>query len=189
LVTTTAEIQTTLRLGTSTDRVSFSGGKLRLYGNSRNVRRVTLSPEYPNAALSGSGTGSMLSGYDSTTIANYYRWTSSEATNQTRTLNLRYQLPDDWDGWGTNGFCIKARALQSTARGTLTLNNAAGVADESNANITPTSASAGPWDSSCFTLNGTYAAGDIITIQISLVSQLSGTVDASDITLTYLSSF
>jgi hypothetical protein len=77
---------------------------------------VTISPEYNNAVLHGTGIGTMVSDIcsgpldinDGTSSQpnvcganetyNFYRWTSPQATDQTYSVYVTYQLPTNFSG-------------------------------------------------------------------------------------------
>lgn len=75
---------------------------------------VTISPEYTNAVMNGTDIGIISSDFCSGTLGindgsnaqptvctsdetyNFYRWTTDEETDQTRSIYLTYQLPDNF---------------------------------------------------------------------------------------------
>ena len=197
LVVTTMEIQTALRLGDAINGISFNdittgsgGGKLRLYGNSRNVRSVMLTPEYAGAVLDGSGNGTMVAGYDSSVRKNYYRWTSSEATAQTYSIVVRYTLPTDWSGWSPGaGICLDSWTSSTTAGlVALSVDGTDALADLSSQSATPNGASA--WANTCFALDESqYTAGGVMEITLALSAEDAASAEVGPLRLTYLSSF
>src|SRR5690606_7679467 len=75
---------------------------------------VTISPEYKNAVMNGTDIGIISSDFCSGTLGindgsddqptvcapeetyNFYRWTSEEEEDQTRSIYLTYQLPENF---------------------------------------------------------------------------------------------
>lgn len=94
---------------------------------------VTISPEYTNAVLHGDGVGTMVSGICSgplnindgsssqPTICgdnetyNFYKWTSPQATPQTYSIYVTYQLPDNFQGFASGQTSIMGRSDSSNA--------------------------------------------------------------------------
>jgi hypothetical protein len=130
LFTTTAEVSTTLRIGTASDGVEFSASGAPIYrGNGRPTRRVTLVPEYPGATMTGTGgsnSGAMSSDFCSGALSvntsvcaagdehNYYSWTTSQGTAQNYDIYVRYQLPSDFDGFVSPTDAIRLFARRSS---------------------------------------------------------------------------
>jgi len=95
---------------------------------------VNLSPEYTNAVMNGGDTGAMSSGIcsdhldinDGTsgqpTICganetfNFYQWTSSEETEQTRSIFVTYQLPSSFKEFAEGLTSIMARTDSNNAK-------------------------------------------------------------------------
>jgi hypothetical protein len=197
LVVTTMEVQTALRLGNATSGISFNdittgsgGGKLRSYGNSRNVRAVTLTPEYSGAVLSGTGSGTMTAGYDSAVRKNYYRWSSSSASPQVYSVVVRYTLPADWTAWSPGaGICLDAWT-SSTSLGLVTLDvdGTDTLADLTAQSGTPSSSSA--WANKCFALDDSqYTADGVMEITLNLSAEDAASVQIGPLRMSYLSSF
>jgi hypothetical protein len=83
---------------------------------------VNLNPEYAGAVLNGSGVGTMTAdfcadqsgvlqvnaslcdgtGSPAVKAANYYRWTSPQATSQTYSIYVTYQLPATFNGFSND---------------------------------------------------------------------------------------
>jgi hypothetical protein len=94
---------------------------------------VTISPEYNNAVLHGTGVGTMVSDIcsgpldinDGTsgqpTICstnetyNFYKWTSPQATAQTYSIYVTYQLPDNFNGFASGQTSIMGRTDSTNA--------------------------------------------------------------------------
>ena len=81
---------------------------------------VNLNPEYPGSVLNGSGVGTMTADFCAQEAApssvlnvntsfcaegearNYYAWTSPQATQQTYSIYITYQLPAEFGGFDSN---------------------------------------------------------------------------------------
>lgn len=88
---------------------------------------ITISPEYTNAVMRGSGVGTMTSDFCSDTLNindgsgaepavcgtgqtyNFYKWTSPQATSQTYSIYVTYQLPGTFKSFASGSTSIKAR--------------------------------------------------------------------------------
>ncbi|MFV0552903.1 MAG: beta strand repeat-containing protein, partial [Anaerorhabdus sp.] len=85
---------------------------------------VNLNPEYPGSVLNGSGVGTMTADFcadggglsvntsfcASGEARNYYAWASPQATEQTYSIYITYQLPAEFGGFDSND------SVQLTAR-------------------------------------------------------------------------
>jgi hypothetical protein len=86
---------------------------------------VNLNPEYAGAVLNGTGVGTMSADFcadevgvlsvndslcDNGQALNYYRWTSPQATQQTYSIYVTYQLPSTFNGFANDD------TVQLTAR-------------------------------------------------------------------------
>lgn len=94
---------------------------------------VTISPEYNNAVLHGTGVGTMLSDICSDTLSindgssgqpticgtnetyNFYKWTSPQATAQEYSIYVTYQLPDNFSSFASGQTSIMGRSDSSNA--------------------------------------------------------------------------
>jgi hypothetical protein len=94
---------------------------------------VNLIPEYVGVVLNGSGIGTMTSNICSGTSKlsintgicaatedyNYYQWTSPQATNQTYSLYLRYQLPATFKNFASSSTITLTGRTSSTTDGSV----------------------------------------------------------------------
>jgi len=125
---------------------------------------ITISPEYTNAVLHGTGVGTMTSDLCSDTLAindgssgqpticgtnetyNFYQWTSPQATAQTYSIYVTYQLPTTFKSFTSGTTSIKGRTNNGSSGGTATVqytiykNNSAGL---TTCNSTPVTVSTG----------------------------------------------
>ena len=198
-------------------------GKLQCYeakgwgscGNSPN-NSAFLIPEYPNAVLGaasgvaagiGTMTASVCSGSGrlnvnttlctgSTDDYNYYAWTSPQATSQTYSIYVRYQLPATYNGF------LNANTIQLVGRTTSTTDGSVvySLYSASGSTSCGTSAALGTttvttsnntWqqvslaaDETSGTADCTFAANDIITFRVDLAAKNNATVYASNLTFT-----
>lgn len=94
---------------------------------------VTLSPEYSNAVTNGTGLGTLSSdicsdelnlndGSDDQALVcsknetyNFYDWTSTEATGQTKSIYVSYQLPDNFKKFVKNSTSLMSRTNSTDA--------------------------------------------------------------------------
>jgi hypothetical protein len=195
-VTTIADIQTVLRLGNTTSGISWNdittgsgGGKLRYYGDARNARTITLTPEYAGAVISGSGLGTMTTAYSTTERMTFYQWTTSSGTSQTYNVIVRVGLPSDWSEWSAQSICLDHRTSNTTnSYTTLNVKDTGGSNDISAQNIVP--GSINTWSNNCYALDsGDYDADGIMTITLTMRAQSSSTLRLGNLKLNYLSSF
>lgn len=88
---------------------------------------VTISPEYKNAVMNGTDIGVMSSDFCSDTLNindgsgtqadvcgagetyNFYNWTTKESSDQTRSIYLTYQLPDNFKGFVADSTSVMGR--------------------------------------------------------------------------------
>lgn len=100
---------------------------------------VTISPEYNNAVMSGTGVGTMTSDFCSDTLNindgssgqpsicaagqthNLYKWTSPQTTNQTYSIYVTYQLPSTFKSFTSGSTSLKGRTDNGSNGGTGTV--------------------------------------------------------------------
>lgn len=94
---------------------------------------ITISPEYTNAVLHGTGVGTMVSDICSDTLGinngtsgqpticgtnetyNYYKWTSPQPSAQTYSIYVTYQLPGTFKAFASGQTSIKGRTDSSNS--------------------------------------------------------------------------
>lgn len=94
---------------------------------------VTISPEYTNAVLHGTGVGTMVSDICSDTLNindgsasqpticgtnetyNFYKWTSPQATAQTYSIYVTYELPTNFSSFASGKTSIMGRSDSANA--------------------------------------------------------------------------
>lgn len=95
---------------------------------------IAISPEYTNAVMNGADIGIISSDFCSGTLGindgsnsqptvcgenetyNFYRWTSEEDTDQTRSIYLTYQLPDNFKSFIPSATAIMGRSDSDDAK-------------------------------------------------------------------------
>ena len=158
---------------------------------------VNLNPEYAGAVLNGTGVGTMTAdfcanqsgvlqvNYSASTdpcftsgdVKNYYKWTSPQATQQTYSIYVTYQLPATFNGFSSDDTVQLVGRVDSTSNAAVTYQmyaktSAGSLAQcwDSATSETAVTSSANTWQSvgingneatSCG-LNSTYANGFII---------------------------
>lgn len=96
---------------------------------------ITISPEYTNATLHGSGIGTMTSDLCSSTLGindgsngqpvicgdsetyNFYKWTSPQASSQTYGIYVTYQLPGTFKEFNSGQTSLMARTSNGSSGG------------------------------------------------------------------------
>lgn len=100
---------------------------------------ITISPEYTNAVLHGTGIGTMTSDICSSTLAindgssgqpticgsgetyNFYKWTSPQASTQTYSIYVTYQLPNTFSSFNSGQTSLMARTDNGSSGGGATV--------------------------------------------------------------------
>lgn len=174
--------------------ISTATGQITKYGTARNVKKIALSAEYLNSVLdAGTGannTGTMTSSIDLTNRMNYYKWTTTQGSNQSYDVVTQIPLPTDFDGWESPNPLTISTYTSNTTNGTILLEvrDSAGSVRCDFVSVTPVST--GTWtanNSACTMSTGTYTAGDYITVRIRMQSPNGGDVRIGNINLNYLS--
>lgn len=183
-------------VGTATNNITFAAAsnyELAANGSARHTKKIYLTPEISGSVLdvggcTGTSTGAMTGGLDLTNRKHYYKWTTSEATDQCYEVAVQILLPSDFAGWAST------TPLQITGYRTSTGTILAELRDtsgsvETNVNYAAfTPGSASTWATTTGgVLSGTYAANGTIELRIRLTAPTSGDTRLSDISLDYLS--
>ena len=180
-------------IGSSGNTITLSSSGVSLAGTARKTKTLLITPEYPNSVLdAGSGsnnTGTMTSGYDMTNRMNYYKWTTSQVTNQSYDVVAQIPIPSDFSAW-SGSISVKSYT-SNTTNGTITLAaiDSAGTTQCNFVSATPGSTSTWTATSNCTLSAGTYTAGDYITLRIRLQAPTSGDTRVGNISLSYLTSY
>jgi len=157
---------------------------------------VTMSPEYANAVTHGDGIGTLTSDLCSNTLNindgsssqpticgtnetyNFYAWTSSENTNQTKSIFVTYQLPANFKNFVSGATSLMGRTDSSDAHvayqiyrnssggGLIACGSSVSVSTGSQSSWQKGTASGSADPSSC-----SFAAGDSIVFKIDLTAE------------------
>jgi hypothetical protein len=183
----------TVVIGSATNGITLSASGITLSGTARPGVRIPLMAEYPNAVLdngsTGNNAGTMTSGYDMSNRMNYYKWTTTQSTNQTYDVVTQVPIPDNWGAW--NGNIDVSAYTSNTTNGTVKIQaiDSNGVVESDCNFVSATPAATGAWQttSNCnlSTSGNTYTAGGYITLRIRLQSPNAGDVRVGNITLYY----
>jgi hypothetical protein len=194
LLTTDAEFNGTVRIGSAANGVDISGvNGILLSGTARRVNSIQLMPEYANAVLDagsgGSNTGSMTSKLDLSTRRNYYKWTTTQATPQSYDVVVQVPIPSDFSAWANTTPITIDTYTSNITTGTITIQaiDTAGtiVGGMNFSSITPTAATA--WQSrSPGTISGTFTPGGSMLLRIRMASPTNGDIRLSTIKMDYL---
>jgi hypothetical protein len=196
----TADTSTgTITFGTGSNTVIFTAsGGLIASGTAQHGKSIVLPAEYAGAVLdaqsdsscSSANSGTVTSGFDSTTRMNYYNWTATGTTTQCYDVVVQVQIPKDWSSWdGSDPLNIQTKSSgTSNTAVSFQILNASGTAD-TNYNYGSFSQSTSWSDSASSSFSGTYAAGDVITIKIRMSAKNSANLQIGTITLNYNSKY
>jgi hypothetical protein len=154
---------------------------------------VTLSPEYTNAVTNGTGSGDLTSDIcsdeldlndgssaqptvcDTNETYNFYGWTSTEVTAQTKSIYVNYQLPSNFTKFVSGSTSLMGRVdddsnasisyqvYKSTSSGLIACGSTQNVTTEATWQKVTTNSSADP-------ANCTFSAGDTIMFKIDLTA-------------------
>jgi hypothetical protein len=167
-----------------------------LSGSARHQIKVVQTAEYAGAVLSASGTnntGSMTSGFDATQKENYYNWTTAQSTAQNYTVVDQIPVPSNYSSAGGAFPTIKVDTNSSnisTGTITATLLDSSGnvVSGWNSCTLTPSSANT--WSTNtCAISSGTFTAGGVVTLELTLTSPQGGSTKIGNVTFSYLSSY
>jgi hypothetical protein len=155
--------------------------------------RILLTPEYPNAILYGDGTfnnGTIsLNNSGDQNWRIYYEWLAYDSSLQDYTILLRYELPQDFSSWATSN-ALTLSYITSTAQNT---DNKVDFNIYKSSSSTAVASAAGHASSSWTDIvvddadlnTVTWAAGDVLIIEIKLYSKNGNFARVGDITLNY----
>ncbi len=191
-----------IQLGTATNGISLSsavnGGAFTLSGNAQNTKRINLIAEYPSVVLDPdltNNTGTMTSGYDSASRMNYYKWTTTQGTNQDYDIVVQVPVPSDFASWANSNLVTVSAYTTDATNGTISITaiDTAGTTICNNISVTPTAGyNAGLWrapSTACALSSGTYTPGAYMTFRIKLQSPNGGDTRVGNIYLDYKSKF
>ncbi|MGB4761884.1 MAG: hypothetical protein WBP12_00840 [Candidatus Saccharimonas sp.] len=171
---------------------------------------ITVSPEYTNAVMNGIGTGNMTTDLCSDTLNindgsenqpaicgdnetfNFYRWTSSEVSEQTRSIYVTYQLPSNFKEFISGSTYLMGRTDSDNARaayqvyrndsedGLVACGSPVAVSHGTKTSWQKAIASTDADPASC-----DFASGDSIVFKISLSAEDNANAYVSNLSFTY----
>ncbi len=172
---------------------------------------VSLSPEYSNAVTNGTGIGTLTSDVCSDTLNvndgssgqptvcgtnetyNFYNWTSSQATEQTKSIYVTYQLPSTFKKFVEGTTSLMARTDSADARVTYQLyqNTATGLVACGSA-ITASTGAQTSWQKSGATStndpsNCQFAGGESLVVKITVGASQDAHAYLSNLNFAYSS--
>ena len=154
---------------------------------------VTLSPEYSNAVMHGSDSGTLKSDLCSDTLNindgsssqpticgtnethNFYKWTSPETTDQTRSIFITYLLPSTFDKFipGTTALTARTDSADSSVTYQMYRNNSSGLTNCGSV-VQVSTGSKTTWQKAAAPGNPAdcgFTAGDSVVIRINLTAK------------------
>lgn len=171
---------------------------------------VTISPEYTNAVTNGTGIGTMTSDLCSDSLHindgtssqptvcgthetyNFYNWTSAEATDQTKSIYVTYQLSTSFKAFVAGSTNLMGRTDSANATityqvyrnnsstGLSACGSAVSVSTGSQSTWQKATATGGADPSSCG-----FVAGDSIVVRINFTAKSSANTYVSNLGFTY----
>ena len=170
---------------------------------------ITLSPEYSNAVVRTNGTGTMTTDLCSDSLDindgssaqptvcgtnetfNYYNWTSSSLTDQTRSIYVSYQLPSTFKNFVAGETSLQGRTDSSDATVSYQVyrNTSAGLT-ACGATTTASTGTQTTWQKVAATstadpANCSFAAGDSVVYRINLSASVDANAYASNLSFAY----
>ncbi|MEO8691320.1 MAG: hypothetical protein ABI397_00880 [Candidatus Saccharimonas sp.] len=170
---------------------------------------VTLNPQFPGAVINGLGTGEISSNFCSSALNvndgtsgqqdvcgtnetyNYYRWTSSEVSTQTRSIYITYKLADNFKQFvaGSTSLLGKTDSADATVAYQLYRNNAVSGLTTCGTPIEVSTGVQSTWQKASATdtndpANCGFKAGDNIVVKISLSADADANAYVSNLSFT-----
>jgi hypothetical protein len=171
---------------------------------------VTLSPEYSNAVMNGAGTGTITSDLCSDSLNindgssgqptvcgtnetyNFYDWTSTQTSAQTRSIYVTYQLPSNFKNFvaGSTSLMARTDGTNATTSYQIYRSHGGSALTSCGTQITASTGAQTTWQQS--TASGSndpsscsFAAGDSILIRINLTSSNSANAYVSNLNFAF----
>jgi hypothetical protein len=170
---------------------------------------VTISPEYTNAVMNGTDIGTITSDLCSDTLNindgsssqpticgtnetyNFYKWTSAETTDQTRSIFVTYQLPATFKGFVAGSASLMGRTdstdsgvsyqiYRDNGAGLSSCGSAVSVSTGAQSTWQKATASGGADPSTCG-----FAAGDSVLFRINLTAKNDAKAYVSNLGFTF----
>lgn len=174
---------------------------------------ITISPEYTNAVMHGTGVGSMTSDFCSDSLGindgssgqpsicasgqtyNFYKWTSPQTTSQTYSIYVTYKLPSTFKSFSAGSTTLKARTDDGSSGGSASVQYT--VMRNTGSNLTTcgsavavssgtqTTWQTGTASSTSDPANCSFAAGDSIVLKIDVAANKNAVAYVSDLGFTF----
>jgi hypothetical protein len=174
---------------------------------------ITISPEYTNAVMHGTGVGTMTSDFCSSSLSindgtngqpaicgsgqtyNLYKWTSPQTSSQTYSIYVTYQLPSTFKSFASGSTSIKGRTDNGSNGGsaavqyTVMRNNGSGLTPCSSA-VSVSSGTQTSWQPGQATGNADpstcgFAAGDSVVFKIDMTASKNAIAYVSNLGFTF----
>jgi hypothetical protein len=173
---------------------------------------IAISPEYTNAVMNGTDIGIISSDFCSGTLGindgsnaqptvcaenetyNFYRWTSEEDADQTRSIYLTYQLPDNFKSFIPSATAIMGRSDSDNAKVSYQVYRDNGTGLLSCGSLVTISAGAqSAWQKGLATGDSdpascNFEAGDSILFRINLTAKQSANAYVSNVNFIFRNS-
>ncbi|MDX1765500.1 MAG: carbohydrate binding domain-containing protein [Candidatus Saccharimonadales bacterium] len=167
---------------------------------------ITLTPEYAGSVLNGTGVGTMTADFcsdqsgvlqvnstlcDTGEAVNYYEWTSPQATSQTYSIYLTFQLPNTFDQFFDNNTITLDARTTDTADASVTYEvfRSTGSAITECGSDTTVTSSNNTWQTVSHSGNEqsgcSFAGGDRVIFKLNMTARNNDSVYVSDINFTY----
>ena len=197
---TTLGASSTVTIGSGGNTFTFDPTSGPVYaGTAMPTKRITLTPEYAGATLTGDGTsntGTMTSDAETASpFKNYYNWTSTQGTAQDYDIWIKIPLPSDFSAMAsTDSLTVEARSdnLANTAITIVQVYDTANAADCTTGNINIEPGTVNTWADTTPTdtcTGGTYAADGIMTVQLRVSALSSANAKVGRLYLQYKAKF
>lgn len=169
---------------------------------------VTLSPEYANAVVNGTGTGTLSSDICSDTLdlndgsssqpticgtnetQNFYKWTSNEVTEQVKSIFITYKLPGNFKQFVPASMTLKARTDSTNSSvGYQVYRKTDSGLTACGTMIATSQGAQSSWQTAAATATDpvtcSFAAGDSVVFKISLGARSNANAYVSDLSFAY----
>lgn len=171
---------------------------------------ITLSPEYSNAVMNGTDIGTISSDLCSDTLNindgsagqpticgtnetfNFYKWTSGESSNQTRSIYVTYQLPSNFKNFasGTTSLMGRTDSVDSSVTYQIYKDHSGSALASCGSAVSVSTGSQSTWQKATATgsadpSNCSFAAGDSILIRINLTAKNNTNAYISNLNFVY----
>ena len=175
---------------------------------------VTISPEYTNAVLHGTGVGTMTSDLCSDTLNindgssgqdticgsnetyNFYKWTSPQTSAQTYSIYVTYQLPSTFKAFQSGATSIMGRTDNGSSGGTATVtyqiyrNNSTTGLTSCGSSVSVSTGTVGSWQTGTATGAADpstcgFAPGDSVVFKIDAVANKNANAYIGNLNFTF----